>query len=117
MIGVDLVRIDRIAGMMERFGEKALRRFLDESEIALVPHPRTAAGFWAAKEACAKALGCGIGTECGFHDIHITKSEKGAPLLSLSEPVRRRFGITDTSLSISHDGDYAIAVVALETAS
>lgn len=114
MIGIDLVKIERIAGLIERRGEKALQRFLSDDEIALVKSPRTAAGFWAAKEACAKALGCGIGAECGFHDIVLSKSSKGAPLLALRDSVRRRFNITDTSLSITHDGDYAIAVVALE---
>ncbi|HHH72547.1 MAG TPA: holo-[acyl-carrier-protein] synthase, partial [Sulfuricurvum sp.] len=74
MIGIDLVKIERIAGLIERRGDKALQRFLSDDEIALVKTPRTAAGFWAAKEACAKALGCGIGAECGFHDIVLSKS-------------------------------------------
>jgi holo-[acyl-carrier protein] synthase len=116
MIGIDLVKTERIIGLIERRGDRALARFLSPDEIALVKRPHTAAGFWAAKEACAKALGCGIGGECGFHDIRISKSEKGAPLLALSSAVRERFGITGTSLSITHDGDYAIAVVALEGA-
>lgn len=114
MIGVDLVKIERIAGLIERRGDKALQRFLSDDEISLVKTPQTAAGFWAAKEACAKALGCGIGAECGFHDIVIGKTPKGAPLLSLSDRVTATFGIKATSLSITHDGDYAIAVVALE---
>lgn len=114
MIGIDLVKTERIEELLARFGDKALKRFLSEAEMALVRQPRTAAGFWAAKEACAKALGCGIGGECAFHDILLSKSEKGAPLLSLSAPVAERFGIADTSVSISHDGEYAVAVVALE---
>lgn len=114
MIGIDLVKIERIDGLIARHGERALKRFLSEDEIALVKTPSTAAGFWAAKEACAKALGCGIGSECGFHDIIIEKSPKGAPLLSLAPSVRERFAVTDASLSITHDGGFAIAVVALE---
>jgi len=116
MIGIDLVKIERIDALLQRFGDKALQRFLSGEEIALAKTPTTAAGFWAAKEACAKALGCGIGAECGFHDIVITKSPKGAPLLSLSPAVRQRFEISDTSLSITHDGGFAIAVVALQRA-
>jgi holo-[acyl-carrier protein] synthase len=114
MIGIDLVKIERIEGLLERHGDKALKRFLSDDEILLVTRPHNAAGFWAAKEACAKALGCGIGAECGFHDIRLSKTPKGAPLLSLSHEVRDRFGIGDTSLSITHDGGFAIAVVALE---
>ena len=114
MIGIDLVKTARIKGMIERYGDKALARFLREDEIALVKRPESAAGFWAAKEACAKALGCGIGAECGFHDIVIGKSEKGAPHLELSPAVRERFGVTAAALSITHDGEYTVAVVALE---
>ncbi len=115
MIGIDLIKIDRMRRFIERFGDRGLQKFLSENEIQLVKNPRTAAGFWAAKEACAKALGCGIGHECGFHDIIISKTAKGAPQISLSQRVSEYFKINDISVSITHDGDYAIAVVALET--
>lgn len=114
MIGIDLIKTDRMERFLERFGDRGLHKFLSESEILLIRNYRNAAGFWAAKEACAKALGCGIGSECGFHDIILSKSPKGAPEITLSPAVRERFGITDLSVSITHDGDYAIAVVALE---
>jgi holo-[acyl-carrier protein] synthase len=116
MIGIDLIKIERMEGMLERFGDKALQRFLSPEEILHVKNPKTASGFWAAKEACSKALGTGIGKECGFHDIHISKDAKGAPKLRLSESLMHKYNITDTSLSITHDGDYAIAVVAIESA-
>lgn len=116
MIGIDLVKIERIEGLIARHGDKALQRFLAPDEIALIQSPQTAAGFWAAKEACAKALGCGIGAECGFHDIHLGKSDRGAPLLTLAPALREHFKIHDTSVSITHDGGFAIAVVALERA-
>lgn len=115
MIGIDLIKIDRMKRLMERFGDRGLYKFLNENEITLVKNPRTAAGFWAAKEACAKALGCGIGAECGFHDITLSKTAKGAPQLVLSAKIQEYFNISNTSVSITHDGDYAIAVVALES--
>ena len=113
MIGIDLIKIDRMKRLMERFGDHGLSKFLSPEEIILVKNHSTAAGFWAAKEACSKALGCGIGHECGFHDIILSKSPKGAPQLALSPRVQQAFIITSTSVSITHDGDYAIAVVAL----
>lgn len=115
MIGIDLIKTSRMNRLMERFGDKALQRFLCDDEISIVKNYKSAAGFWAAKEAFSKALGVGIGQECGFHDIIIYKSEKGAPLLKLSDKLLNNFNITDTSLSITHDGDYAIAVVAIES--
>ncbi len=114
MIGVDIVVIARIEKMMQRWGDKALNRFLNEEEITLVRSPSTAAGFWAAKEAAAKALGTGIGSECGFHDIKISKTKKNAPKIKFKKNIRKKFKIKDSSLSITHDGGFAVAVVALE---
>ncbi len=114
MIGIDIVVISRIEKMIERFGEKALKKFLNEDEILLVKSPSTAAGFWAAKEAASKALGTGIGSVCSFHDIKISKSNKNAPLLKYKKRLRKKFKIKNTSLSITHDGGFAIAVVVSE---
>lgn len=115
MIGVDIVVISRIEKMIEKFGDKALERFLTPKEIELVKSPTNAAGYWAAKEAASKAIKTGIGKECGFYDIKISKSKKGAPLLKYSKKLEKKYGIKDTSLSITHDGGFAIAVVAVET--
>jgi len=111
MIGIDIVVISRIEKLIERFGNKALKRFLNKDEIKLAKSSSTAAGFWAAKEAASKAIGTGIGAVCSFHDITITKSDKNAPLLRYRKKIRKRFNIKKTSLSITHDGGFAIAVV------
>lgn len=115
MIGIDLIKTSRMQSLMERFEQKALEKFLSKNEIAIVKNYKTAAGFWALKEATSKALGTGIGSECAFHDITISKTEKGAPKIKLSNNIIETFNITDTSVSITHDGEYAIAVVAIET--
>ncbi|MCF6173401.1 MAG: holo-ACP synthase [Campylobacteraceae bacterium] len=115
MIGVDLVKISRIERLIKRFGDKALQKFLSKNEISLIKNHKTAADFWATKEACSKALGVGIGKECSFFDITISKTTKGAPLLKLSQKLMSAFNIKNTSVSITHDGEYAIAVVAIET--
>lgn len=114
MIGIDLIKTSRMNRLIERFGEKALQKFLSTGEIALVKNYKTAAGFWAVKEATSKALGVGIGKECNFKDILISKTKKGAPQIELSKKLLLSFNITDISVSITHDGEYAIAVVAIE---
>lgn len=115
MIGVDLIKIERMQKFHNRFGQKALNRFLSQDEIKLIKNVKTAAGFWAAKEACSKALGVGIGSICSFHDITISKNSFGAPQIQVSQKLIEMFKIIDISLSITHDGEYAIAVVAIET--
>ncbi|NLU33840.1 MAG: holo-ACP synthase [Wolinella succinogenes] len=114
MIGIDLVSIERIEAFIAKHGQRGLERFLLPEEILLANKPETIAGFWAAKEACSKALGTGIGAEVGFHDIRLFKNPKGAPLLELSPRVKERFEIDSCALSITHDKGFAIAVVAME---
>ncbi|TLP38403.1 holo-ACP synthase [Arcobacter arenosus] len=114
MIGIDVTSINRIKNMYEKFGLKAYQRFLDEDEIQLIKRPETAAGFWAAKEAASKAIGTGIGKECSFHDIKIKKDKNGAPKIKYKKEIRKKFNIKKSYLSISHDSDFAIAVVNIE---
>jgi len=111
MVGIDIVSINRIEKMIERFGNKALKRFLSKKEIALIKKPATAAGFWAAKEAASKAIGTGIGRECSFHDIKISKTKKNAPKLKYKNKIRKKYNIKKSVVSISHDAGFAIAIV------
>lgn len=114
MIGIDIAVISRVENMIEKFGDKALKRFLSPKEIKLVSSPATAAGFWAAKEAASKAIGTGIGKECTFADIKISKTKKNAPQIEYSKKLRKKYKIKTSSVSITHDGGFAIAVVAVE---
>jgi holo-[acyl-carrier protein] synthase len=112
-IGTDIIAIERIEKSLNRFGDTFLHRFLNKEEIPFVHTAQNAAGFWAAKEAVAKALGCGIGKELSFHDIVITKDVKGAPSIRFNEETRQHHHIERCSLSISHDGGFAIAVAVI----
>ncbi len=112
-IGTDIIQINRIEKSLEKFGEKFKTKFLNDSEIQLVKKTESVAGFWAAKESIAKALGCGIGTDLSFHDIIISKDHRGAPDFTLTKEAQKRHNLKETSLSISHDGGFAIAVVAI----
>jgi len=111
MIGIDVVLIDRIKKMYDKFGDKFYDRFLSKKEKSLVKSFQTAAGFWAAKEAASKAIGTGVGKECSFLDIKIRKSKNNAPKIKYSKRLRKQFKIKESALSITHDGNFAIAVV------
>ncbi|EAJ2879384.1 holo-ACP synthase [Campylobacter coli] len=112
-IGCDIVAISRIDIIYQKHGNAFLDKFLNKNEQKLIKSSSTLAGFWAAKEAVSKALGVGISKECGFLDIEILKDSKNAPHLKLASHVLENFKINSTSLSISHDNGFAIAVVAL----
>lgn len=115
MIGIDVVSIERFEKFLKRHGRKSLERFLSEEEINLRSSPTSYAGFWAAKEAVSKALGTGIGRECSFFDIQLHHDENGAPYFTLSKNIIDKYKISDTSLSITHDGGFAVAVCSLES--
>ena len=114
MIGIDIVSIDRIAAAKSRHGDLFLRRFLNNSEIELAKNSATIAGFWAAKEAISKSLGCGIGAEFGFSEVTIYNDTKGDPKIKFASHITSKFGIKNSSLSITHDGGFAIAAVIIE---
>jgi len=114
MIGIDLIKTSRMERLIKRFGEKGLLKFLSADELLLIKSYKTAAGFWAIKEAFSKAIGTGIGSQCSFHDIKIYKTESGAPKISLSKKIVKVFNIVDISVSITHDGEYAVGVVSVE---
>ncbi|ECX4264869.1 holo-ACP synthase [Campylobacter coli] len=112
-IGCDIVAISRIDTIYQKHGNAFLDKFLNQNEQKLIKSSSTLAGFWAAKEAASKALGVGICELCSFFDIEISKDEKNAPKLKYSQKITKDFNITQTSLSISHDNGFAIAIVAV----
>ncbi|MBU1668739.1 holo-ACP synthase [bacterium] len=110
-IGTDITVVSRIEQSLNKFGDKFLNKFLNEEEQQLSLKVESIAGYWAAKEAIAKALGCGIGKELAFHDIILYKDEKKAPHFKLSQKAQNIHNIQSSSLSIAHDGGFAMAVV------
>lgn len=113
-IGTDIIQINRIEKSLAQFGDKFKQRFLHPQEMKLVKKTESMAGFWAAKEAIAKALGCGIGSDLSFHDIIIVKDSRGRPTFTLSEEAQKMHQIKESSISISHDGGFAIAVAVID---
>jgi holo-[acyl-carrier protein] synthase len=113
-IGTDIVAISRVQKALDRFGDRYKKRFLSDEEIENLSNKTDSiAGYWAAKEAISKALGCGIGSQLEFHDIILYKDALNAPHFKLTPKAQKLHAIKDSSLSISHDGGFAIAVVAL----
>jgi len=115
MVGIDLVNIKRFENFYKKFGKKALLRYLNHEEIELSKkRVETLSGFYAAKEAVSKALGCGIGKELGFHDIILYKTRDNAPYFTLPKKIIKKYNINNLSLSITHEKEYAIAVAFIE---
>ena len=113
-IGNDIIEIERIEKSIQCYGSHFLQRIFTPSEIAYCEkHSQNArhfAGRFAAKEAIAKALGCGIGKKLSWHDMEILNDKAGKPFASLSPEANLRFNSPRIHLSISHCKEYATAV-------
>jgi len=112
--GVDLVEIGRWRRAVERHGQRLLTRIFSPQELAEYGHNMSSlAARFAAKEAVAKALGCGIGP-VGWQEIEILRGPANRPLLQLHGRAERLAADLDLhtwSLSLSHTNSHAIALV------
>jgi holo-[acyl-carrier protein] synthase len=116
-VGIDLVDIARVERMMERLGDRVMRRFLTQGERAYVvararPSMHLAARI-AAKEAAYKALQALPGARAvGWHDLEVERETEGRPHLVMSGLARElaaRHGLR-IELSLSHSDATAGAV-------
>ena len=112
--GVDLIEIERIRESIERHGERFIARiFTQEEQRDCAGRMESLAARFAAKEAVAKALGCGIG-DVGWLEIEVCVDERKAPYLALHGEAKRlaaELGLTAWSLSLSHTRQQAVAFV------
>lgn len=117
-VGTDLVHVTEISMSIETFGDRYLNRVFTPAELLTCRATngwsveRLAARF-AAKEAASKVLRPEMGLS--YHSIEVVLDDAGAPKLVLHDSAKRlaeSLGLQDTSLSMSHDGDYAVAILA-----
>lgn len=117
-VGIDIVRISRIAESLERFGQRFLTRVFTPDEIAYATSAparsaeRLAARF-AAKEAALKALQL-ADQGIRWTDLEVRRAPSGDCELRLhgaAHTAARISGFANLALSLTHEGDYAAAVV------
>ncbi len=117
-VGIDLVRISCIRESIAAFGERFARRLFTSDEIAYASaeEPLAAERFaarFAAKEAALKAFGlshAGI----DWREIEVLRHADGHCSLRLHGKAASLAGAPldhETALSLSHEGDYAVAIV------
>jgi holo-[acyl-carrier protein] synthase len=114
--GIDLVDCPRIEQMVERHGERFLKRVFTASERAYAEASRNTveklAGRFAAKEAILKLVGTGWRGKIAWTDIEVTNNPAGQPEVTLTgevEEIATRLGIGHISISITHTANFAIA--------
>lgn len=107
--------------MLDRWNHRFLNRVYTPDEIArCARRKRPAASFamrFAAKEALSKALGTGFRQGLAWKDIEVGHDRRGKPMLLLrgkAEQIAAEQNVLRSHVSLSDDGEYAVAMVVLE---
>jgi len=110
-IGTDIVKVSRMEGLLKNgVPAKVFTEYEKEYINSKSDKLQTAAGLYAAKEAVLKAMGKGI--TLPLNDVCIKHRSTGEPFIELSGDTyefSKKIGIESISISISHDGEYAIS--------
>jgi holo-[acyl-carrier protein] synthase len=121
-LGSDISDVRRVARVIERHGDRFLSRVFTETERARADRRKnrveTYAKRFAAKEACAKALGTGIRSGVWWRDMGVVNMPSGRPTMKLTGGALKRLqAITPSGheaqidLTISDEGPMAVAFV------
>jgi holo-[acyl-carrier protein] synthase len=118
-IGIDLVKIERMRQVVEKWGDRFLERVFTKSEIVYCYKKRTPylslSVRFAAKEALIKAIGSEV--PVSLADIEVMNTGTGKPVLIINDKLQVFFTskqIKAAHLSLSHEHDYGVACVILE---
>ncbi len=124
-IGTDLANIDRIQGVLSRYGDRFRNRIFTETEQAKASRRKDEAGTyakrWAAKEACSKALGTGLRMGIAWRDMSVTNLSSGQPVMEVTGWAKNRLDEMTPShheavvhVSLTDDHPWAQAYVVIE---
>jgi holo-[acyl-carrier protein] synthase len=126
-IGSDLIDIRRIERTLERFGDRFVQRCFTEIERAKaerrVRRADTYAKRYAAKEACAKALGTGLSRGVFWREIGVVNLPSGKPTLALTGGAAARLEamtphgmVATVELTLTDEPPLAYAMVIISAA-
>lgn len=128
-IGTDLANIDRVQGVLDRFGDRFRDRIFTPTEQGKAirrakvdgGEASTYAKRWAAKEACSKALGTGLRMGIAWKDMAVTNLRTGQPIMVVTGWAAERLETmtpagheTVIHVSLTDDHPWAQAFVVIE---
>lgn len=121
-IGIDIIKNNRIKALIEKYGERFLKKIYTKAEIDYCQSKKMAAvsfaARFAAKEAVLKALGTGMRNN-SWQEIEILNNNLGKPEVKLFKKTKKRaesLKVRSILLSISHEKEYSIAQIVMEGA-
>ena len=121
--GIDIIDINRIRKVINKYGNRFKKRCFSASEIQRsekrLNSEESYAKRYAAKEACAKALGTGLARGVFWKDIEVENNQFGKPFIKLHGNAKEIFknmnknSNTHIEVSLSDEKKYAIANVTI----
>lgn len=121
--GIDIVDITRFERLLEEGNVRLFERlFTAHEQEYCAGKARSAQHYalrFAAKEAFLKACGLGLREGLTWHDVEVVNNTLGKPELRLHGKALRIYtemDLSKTFVSLSHDGNFAVAMVVLERA-
>jgi len=121
-LGIDIIDNRRIKKTMDRFGNKFIEKCFSINEIDKSDQRKNSVNYfakrYAAKEACAKALGIGLAKKINWKDIEIMNDINGKPYINLYNNALNRLKQMSKKkcnifLSLSDEKNYSIANVSI----
>lgn len=116
--GIDLIEIKRVESIIQRYGDRFLKRVFTTQELAEAGSSAASlAARFAGKEAVAKALGTGIGA-ITWLEIEILRTCSDQPSLHLhgaAFDLAQRLGLINWAISLSHTNTHAVAIAVAST--
>ena len=118
-IGTDIIDIRRIKRVLNKYGVRFKKKCFHQHEIiksdSRLNSTESYAKRYAAKEACAKALGTGLARGVFWKDIEVRNNQYGKPYLILHNNAKKFLKTKNKNnkmeLSLSDEKDFAIANV------
>ena len=118
--GIDIVKVSRLEGLHERSTKSQWARLFTPKERAYCEPRRRRyehyAARFAAKEAFIKAIEAKVKDGFLFRDIEVLRRSSGKPFLKLTPKICKLYSLpkdTQVEISLSHEKEYAVAVVTL----
>ncbi len=124
--GIDIVEVNRIKDLYERYGLTFLRKVYTEREVDKVMKNcfkkkiQKLSGIFAAKEAVSKAIGYGFSRGIYPKNIEIRYDQFNKPFIYLHDKAEKIFNKKfiskqkkNISISISHEKNYAICIATI----
>lgn len=113
-IGIDIAETARFEKLIDRYGDRFIKRILGPEELVVFAGRRDAAAFlagrFAAKEAVVKALGEYLTDRPPLNSLQILNDQAGRPSVTIPDEIRSKLGGARILVSLSHETNYAVGM-------